>query len=44
MRQALKVRGGEFNLNKFPKTKKWVSQILEKDWFENEIMKKVKKP
>jgi len=40
IRQIMRTRGGEFDFSDFPKTLAWANNILETDWFENEVMKK----
>ncbi len=40
IRQIMRTREGEFDFTPYPKVLAWANQILQTDWFQNEIMKK----
>jgi glutathione S-transferase len=41
MRQIMRTRGGEFDWSELLLTEAWTKQLIETEWFENEVMKKV---
>ena len=41
VRQIMRTRQGEFDFSNLPNVEKWANSIIETDWFESKVMKKV---
>lgn len=40
IRQIMRTREGEFDFASYPRTHAWTNNLIETDWFKNEVMKK----